>query len=117
MVVNYRWVNENLDVQYEAVIGNGHAGAIAASTNAETEEGDLREAIGLGATWQGRMLTLTARIRRNPAGGQDPLLSVTVWQSDPNGVVPGRINEQVQNGSAAFDANGLATIDAVVTFD
>ena len=113
--MNYRWVNENLRLEYEAKVGNGHTAQLASSTQVQGAD-VIFEDLGLGGRWQGRQLNLTARVRREQAAAP-PLVSVIVWQSDPTGIVPGRINEQAINVNGDFDANGFADLDVVVTFD
>lgn len=111
--MNY-WVNENLRLEYEAKVGNGHTAQLASSTQVKGAD-VIFENLGLGGPWQGQQLNLTATVRRvEPAAG--PLVSVVVWQTDPTGTVPGRINETKADIAGTFDANGLADLDVLVTF-
>jgi hypothetical protein len=113
--MNYRWVNENLRLQYEARVDNGHTAQLATSSLVQGAD-VISEDLGLGGPWQGRQLLVTAKVRREQAAAP-PSVSVVVWQTDPTGTVPGRINEQNDHVDGVFDANGFADIDVLVTFD
>jgi hypothetical protein len=113
--MNYRWVNENLRLEYEARVGNGHTAQLASSTQVQGAD-VIFEDLGPGGPWQGRQLNLTATVRREQAAAP-ALVSVVVWQTDPTGAVPGRINEQASHVNGTFDTNGFAAIDVLVTFD
>jgi hypothetical protein len=113
--VNYRWVIGNMKLEYEATVGNGHQGQLASSTQTQGADA-LYEDLGAGGVWKGRQLNLTAKVLRVQAGAA-PKVNVKVWQTDPTGTLPGRINEQSSEVDGAFDANGFADIDVLVTFD
>ena len=113
--MNYRWVDGNLKLEYEAKVGNGQTAQLASSTQVNGADVIFVD-LGLGAAWLGRQLNVTADVRREQAAAT-PLVTVVVWQTDPTGLQPGRINEKSADFEGVFDANGLATIDVLVTFD
>ena len=113
--MNYRWVIEDLPLEYEVTVGNGHTGQLASSTQVNGAD-VLYEDRGAGVSWKGKQLNLTAKVRCvEPRAA--PLVNVVVWQTDPTGTMNGRINEQVSQVDGVFDENGFADINVLVTFD
>ena len=111
MPYTYR-VNGNLDLCFEAVLGNGHTGTIVLADPPREGSGRLEANLGLAEAWKRKTLDFTAVVLRT--GQREAILTVEMFQRIPGLPDAPKMSAQSFVDQRAFDAEGRANLSLLI---